>query len=73
MSVRSNDLGVRFDSKQAFSDHINDKVNKAYSILGVIKRNFIYLDKDSFVSLYKAIVRRWPHTEDENLVWRVPI
>ena len=51
MSVRSNDLGVRFDSKQAFSDHINDKVNKAYSILGVIQRNFIYSDNDSFVLL----------------------
>jgi len=34
------DLGVRFDSKLTFSDHINDKINKAYSVLGVIKRNF---------------------------------
>jgi len=25
---------------------MNDKVSKAYSILGVVKRNFIYLDKD---------------------------
>ena len=40
------DLGVRFDSKLAFSDHMNNKVSKAYSILGVVKRNFIYLDKD---------------------------
>ena len=38
------DLGVRFDSKLSFMDHINDKVNKAYSILGIIKRNFIHLD-----------------------------
>jgi len=53
-----NDLGVRFDSKLAFSVHMNDKVNKAYSILIVIKRNCIYLDKDSFVLLYKAMVRR---------------
>ena len=34
------DLGVRFDSKLSFMDHINDKVNKAYGILGIIKRNF---------------------------------
>jgi len=41
------DLGVRFDSKLSFMDHINDKVNKAYSILGIIKRNFIHLDINS--------------------------
>jgi len=27
-----NDLGVRFDSKLAFLDHMNDKVYKAYSV-----------------------------------------
>jgi len=42
------DLGVRFDSKLAFLAHINEKVNKAYSILGIIKRNFTYLDTNSF-------------------------
>ena len=38
------DLGVRFDSKLSFMDHINDKVNKAYGILGIIKRDVIHLD-----------------------------
>jgi len=42
------DLGVRFDSKLSFMDPINDKVNKVYSILGIIKRNFIHLDINSF-------------------------
>jgi len=32
------DLKVRFDSKLSFSKHINEKINKAYSILGIIKR-----------------------------------
>ena len=61
------DLGVKFDSKLAFLDHMNEKVNKAYSILGIIKRNFIYLDKESFVLLYKTMVR--PHLEYANSVW----
>ena len=34
------DLGVRFESKLAFLDHMNKKVNITYSILGIIKRNF---------------------------------
>jgi len=39
------DLGVIFDSELSFRDHIQLKINKAYSILGLIKRNFIYMDK----------------------------
>jgi len=31
-------------------DHINDKVNKAYGILGIIKRNFIHLHINSGVT-----------------------
>jgi len=50
------DLGVRFDSKLSFSEHIIEKINKAYSICGIIKRNFIYTDKDTFILLYKALI-----------------
>ena len=50
------DLGVIVDSKLSFTDHITVKVNKAYSILRIIKRNFQHVDKDAFVLLYKALV-----------------
>ena len=47
------DLGVVIiDAKLTFSDHIHDKINKAYAMLGIIKRNFKYLTIDSFVILY---------------------
>ena len=39
------DLGVIFDSGLSFRDHIQLKINIAYSILGLIKRNFIHMDK----------------------------
>ena len=39
-----NDLGVIFDSNLTFKDHMAQKINKAYSILGIIKRNFIHMD-----------------------------
>jgi len=39
------DLGVRFDTKLAFFNHMNEKVKIAYSILGVITRHFRYMDK----------------------------
>jgi len=39
--VTIKDLGVSFDSALSFRDHIQLKINKAYIILGLIKRNFI--------------------------------
>jgi len=63
-----NDLGVIFDSNLSFRDHISHKINKAYSILGIIKRNFIYMESwtTRFLLLYKSIVR--PHLEYANSV-----
>ena len=51
-----NDLGVIFDSNLTFNDHMAQKINKAYSILGIIKRNFIHMDESSFILLYKSMV-----------------
>ena len=62
-----NDLGVTFDSCQSFRDHISQKINKAFSIQGIIKRNFIYMDESVFILLYKLMV--CPHLEYANSVW----
>ena len=51
------DLGVLVDEKLSFKDHIQDKINKAFSMLGIIKRNFKHLDIYSFTLLYKSMVR----------------
>ena len=61
------DLGVIFDSELSFRDHIQLKINKAYSILGLIKRNFIHMDKNTFIMLYKSLVK--PYLEYANCVW----
>jgi len=60
-------LGVNFDLQLKFYKHIDDKINKAYSFLGIIKWNFTYLDKDAFITLYKALVRS--HLEYAVKVW----
>jgi len=36
-------------------------------LLGIIKRNFIYLDEDAFIILYKSLVRSY--LEYANSVW----
>ena len=48
------DLGVIFESHLSFYDQIQGKINKAYSMIGLIKRNFIHMDKNTFCLLYKA-------------------
>ena len=62
-----NDLGVIFDSALSFREHMSQKINKAYSMIGIIKRNFIHMEAKTFILLYKALVR--PHVEYANSVW----
>ena len=61
------DLGVTFDRTLTFDSHINRVVNKANSILSLIRRSFDYIDRESFLILYKSLVR--PHVEYGNTIW----
>jgi len=56
-STGERDLGVTVDSNLNFDMHIQEIVNKANKILGVIKRSFKYLDYTTLALLYKAMVR----------------
>jgi len=47
--------------------HIREKVNKAYSMLGIIKRNFKHTDKVAFIMLYKSLVQS--HLEYAHSAW----
>ena len=51
------DIGVIIDSSLEFDKHVYFKVNKANSTMAVIRRSFQKLDEDTFVPLYKAVVR----------------
>ena len=61
------DLGVTFDNNLKFDKHINNKINTAYQMLRIVKRNFICLTPDSFAVLYKAVIRS--HLEYAVSVW----
>ena len=47
------DIGVTIDEKLNFERHMNAKINKANSIMGLIRRSYVYLDEESFLLLYK--------------------
>ena len=61
------DIGVYIDNKLSFRDQINTKTTKANTIMGIIRRNFDYLDKNIFMQLYRSLVR--PHLEVSNSAW----
>jgi len=45
------------DENLSFKDHVHDKINIAYMMLGLIKRNFRHLTVPIFILLYKSMVR----------------
>jgi len=61
------DLGVIFDENLDFGMHIAERINKAYSMLWLIKRNFKDIGREAFLLLYKHLVRS--HLEYCNSVW----
>ncbi len=61
------DLGVFIDNGLTFDKHITEAIKKANNKLGMIKRSFVYLDKDMLCPLYTALVR--PLLEYGNVIW----
>ena len=61
------DIGVIVDDQLKFESHIYEKINKANSMMGLIRRSFIHMDEDIFKKLFKALVR--PHLEYANSIW----
>ena len=51
------DLGIIIDNKLRFSSHCEKVISKSNKLLGIIRRNFTYINEDNFKLLYKAIIR----------------
>ena len=64
---REKDLGIIFQNNLKFNEHINMAANKANKITGLIKRSFSFLDKPTFLILYKLLILS--HVDYGNSVW----
>ena len=58
-SVMVKDLGVLVDTDLKFSKHVEEQVNKANRTLGLIRRSFQFLNRESLKLLFTVLVR--PH------------
>ena len=55
-----------FDPSLLFDLHIQAAINKANKMSGIIKRSFDFIQEDTFVQLYKTMIR--PHLEYGNVL-----
>ena len=51
------DLGVNFTVTLKFDEHVSITAKKANRITSLLKRSFVYMDKEIFSTLYKALIR----------------
>jgi len=51
-----------------FDKHINGKLNEAYMVLSTLKRNFVHISGNCFVTLYKSLVEYYFEYAN-NSVW----
>ena len=63
------DIGVLVDETISFSMHIQNQINKANSIMGLIRRTYTYLDEQSFKYLFQTLGLVRPHLEYAAAVW----
>ena len=61
------DLGIIIDNELKFDRHIQEAVKKASKVLGMIKRNFKFIDKENLLLLFKGLIR--PILEYGNVIW----
>ena len=61
------DIGVTIDCLLRFGKHVNGKIETANKLVGIIRRSFMFLDEETFVPLYKALV--CSHFDYTMVVW----
>ena len=66
-SQKEKDLGVIMSNDLKWADQVNQVVNKANRMLGIIRNTFKSFNFDSFKLLYQSLVR--PHLDYAVSVW----
>ena len=65
---KEKDLGIVFDNRLHFEQHVSYCTTKARQRIGLVKRNFKHLDERTFLTLYKSLIR--PLLEYGSTVWK---
>ena len=63
-------LGLIFNSKLTFVDHINEKIKTANNVIGIIKNLSTYLPIKTLDQIYKMFAR--PHFDYGDVIYHIP-
>ena len=61
------DIGVLFDSTLEFKSHVKNVSSEASKLIGLIKRNFTYFNRDSLRTIITSLIRS--KLEFANCIW----
>ena len=67
-TIKEKDLGLTISADMKVSDQCGNPAAKGNQIIGLIRRNIVYKEKELIIPLYKTIVR--PHLEYCIQAWR---
>ena len=68
ITVKKKDLGLTISTDMKVSEQCGIATAKGNQIIGLIRRNIVYKEKELIIPLYKTIVR--PHLEYCIQAWR---
>ena len=63
-------LGLILDEKLTFGHHLNEKISRANKGIGLIKRLYSYLPRQSLLNIYKSFIR--PHLDYGDVIYDQP-
>ena len=63
-------LGLILDKRLKFDHHLNEKIAKAFKGIGLIKRLYHYLPRNSLLTIYRSYVR--PHLDYCDVIYDQP-
>ena len=63
-------VGLVFDNKFSFNEHVNQKINRCNRMIGIMKRLSLMLSRKQFLTIYKAFVRS--HLDYAHIIYDRP-
>ena len=63
-------LGIILDSNLNFNTHIDQKIKKCNTLIGLIRRLFVNLPQNSLLIIYKSSIR--PHLDYGDILYEKP-
>ena len=63
-------LGISLDSKLSFKNHINEKINKANKLVGVLRYLSSYIPLNTLIQMYKSFIR--PLFDYGDVIYHIP-